>query len=82
MAGDVQLPGEGADTTPVDGLLAAAREVLGMELAYLAEVEDAQLVLRQIDGDTTSYGGIAAGFALPREFSWCHAMLAATRRSW
>ncbi len=76
MAGDVQLPGEGADTTPVDGLLAAAREVLGMELAYLAEVEDAQLVLRQIDGDTTSYGGVAAGFALPREFSWCHAMLA------
>ena len=76
MASDVQHSAERADTTPVDGLLAAAREVLGMELAYLAELEDAQLVLREIDGDTTTYGGVAPGFTLPREYSWCHAMVA------
>ena len=76
MASDVQHSAERADTTPVDGLLAAAREVLGMELAYLAELEDAQLVLREIDGDTTAYGGVAPGFTFPREYSWCHAMVA------
>jgi diguanylate cyclase (GGDEF)-like protein len=65
-----------ADTTPMDGLLAAAREVLGMELAYLAELRDTELVLREVDGDTATYGGVRAGFRLPREYSWCHEMVA------
>ena len=60
----------------MEGLLAAAREVLGMELAYLAEVRESELVLREVDGDTAGYGGVAPGFALPREQSWCHAMVA------
>src|SRR5215210_1399182 len=68
----------GADTTAMDGLLAAAREVLGMELAYLAEVTDTQLVLRDLDGDTAAYGGVQPGFTLPREYSWCHEMVAGT----
>src|SRR5215212_8384821 len=66
----------GADTTPMDGLLGAAREVLGMELAYLAEVADSELVLRDVDGDTAPYGGVQPGFKLPRECSWCHEMVA------
>src|SRR5688572_17454013 len=65
-----------ADTTPMAGLVAAAREVLGMELAYLAEVRDSELVLREVDGDTDAYGGVRPGFSLPREYSWCHAMVA------
>ena len=60
----------------MDGLLAAAREVLGMDLAYLAEVSETELVLRDIDGDTREYGGVRPGFALPREYSWCHSMVA------
>src|SRR5918999_4259111 len=64
-----------ADTAPMEGLLAAAREVLGMELAYLAELSETELVLREIDGDTREYGGVRPGFALPREYSWCHAMV-------
>jgi diguanylate cyclase (GGDEF)-like protein/putative nucleotidyltransferase with HDIG domain len=60
----------------MDGLLAAAREVLGMELAYLAEIHDSELVLREIDGDTAAYGGITPGFALPATHSYCHAMTA------
>jgi diguanylate cyclase (GGDEF)-like protein/putative nucleotidyltransferase with HDIG domain len=64
------------DTTPVDGLVAAAREVLGMELAYLAEVRDTELVLREVDGDSRAYGGVQPGSSLPREYSWCHAMVA------
>ena len=35
----------------MDGLLAAAREALGMELAYLAELDDRALILRGVDGD-------------------------------
>ena len=49
---------------------------LGMELAYLAEVRDDELVLREVDGDAAAYGGVAPGFRLPREHSWCHAMVA------
>jgi len=60
----------------MDGLVAAAREVLGMELAYLAELRDSELVLREVDGDIASYGGVRPGFSLPRELSWCHEMVA------
>ncbi len=65
-----------ADITPMEGLLAAAREVLGMELAYLAEVRESELVLREVDGDTASYRGVRPGMTLSREHSWCHAMVA------
>ena len=65
-----------ADITPMEGLLAAAREVLGMELAYLSELHESELVLRAVDGDTAAYHGVTAGFTLPREHSWCHAMVA------
>ena len=47
-----------------------------MELAYLAELSETELVLRDIDGDTGEFGGVRPGFALPREYSWCHAMVA------
>src|SRR5215207_11376461 len=71
-----QAAPERADTTPMDGLLAAAREVLGMEFAYLSEVRDDALVLREVDGDAAAYGGVSAGFSLPAEMSWCHQMVA------
>jgi len=60
----------------MDGLLAAAREALGMELAYLAELDDRALILRAIDGDRAAFGGVTPGFTLPRDQSWCHAMVA------
>ena len=66
-----------ADTTPMEGLLTAAREVLGMEFAYLAEVRDSELVLRAVDGDAAGYG-VVAGFSLPAQQSWCHEMVAGT----
>ena len=64
-----------ADPTAMEGLLAAAREVLGMELAYLAEVRQSTLVLREVAGDRASYNGVRAGFSLPSGHSWCHAMV-------
>ena len=71
-----QAGADRADTTPMDGLLAAAREVLGMEFAYLSEVREDALVLREVDGDTDAYGGVGPGFSLPAEMSWCHQMVA------
>jgi diguanylate cyclase (GGDEF)-like protein len=58
----------------MEGLLAAAREVLGMELAYFAEIRESALVLRDVDGDVERYG-VEPGFTLPAEYSWCHAMV-------
>ena len=65
-----------ADGIAMDGLLAAAREVLGMELAYLSEVGENELVLREVDGDAAAYSDVAPGARLPLELSWCHAMIA------
>ena len=61
----------------MEGLLTAAREVLGMEFAYLAEVRETELVLREVDGDVAAYG-VAPGFSLPAEHSWCHEMVEGT----
>ena len=36
-----------------------------MELAYLSEVRDDALVLREVDGDTDAYGGVRPGFTPP-----------------
>ena len=47
-----------------------------MELAYLAELDDRALILRGVDGDRAAFGGVAPGFTLPRDHSWCHAMVA------
>ena len=46
---------EPADARRPQGLLAAARELLGMELAYLAELRDDALVLHDVDGDTAAF---------------------------
>jgi diguanylate cyclase (GGDEF)-like protein/putative nucleotidyltransferase with HDIG domain len=70
-----QVRAQAADTTSMEGLLAAAREVLGMELAYLAEVRESELVLRAVQGDLPGHD-VAPGLRLPAEHSWCHAMVA------
>ena len=67
---------EPADARRPQGLLAAARELLGMELAYLAELRDDALVLHDVDGDTAAFRAVAVGARVPSEHSWCHAMAA------
>jgi response regulator RpfG family c-di-GMP phosphodiesterase len=47
-----------------------------MELAYLAELRDDALVLHDVDGAAAAYAGVGAGARVPREYSWCHAMVA------
>ena len=59
----------------MDTLLAAARELLGMELAYLSELRDDALVLQDVDGDADAFGGVAGGAKVPRALSWCHAVV-------
>ena len=37
-----------------------------MEFAYLSELSEDALVLREVDGDIDAYGGVGPGFSLPR----------------
>ena len=38
--------------------------------------DESELVLREVNGDVAAYGGVAPASRLPRELSWCHAMMA------
>jgi response regulator RpfG family c-di-GMP phosphodiesterase len=40
----------------VEGALATVRELLGMDVAYLAEFRDGRQLLREIEGDAASFG--------------------------
>ncbi len=40
----------------IQGALAAVRQVLGMDVAYLAEFTNGRQVYRAIEGDTDSFG--------------------------
>jgi diguanylate cyclase (GGDEF)-like protein len=59
----------------VERSLAAARELLGMQLAYIAEAGDATFRFRAVDGDAASFGGPEAGTVIPRVDTLCDRML-------
>ena len=54
--------------------LAAARELLGMDLAYLAEADEQEFRFAAIDGDGASFGGVAAELRIPRHDTLCDRM--------
>ena len=59
----------------VERSLAAARELLGMQLAYIAEAGPDEFRFRAVDGDAAPFGGPAAGLAIPRADTLCDRML-------
>ena len=59
----------------VERSLAAARELLGMQLAYVVEVQDDEFRFRALDGDAAAFGGLAAGTRIPRRDTLCDRML-------
>ena len=54
--------------------LRAARQTLGMEVAYISELIGERFVVREVDGDATSFG-LAGELSLPRRHTFCQRML-------
>ena len=62
----------------VERSLGAARELLGMQLAYVVEAQDDEFRFHAVDGDAASFGGLAAGTRIPRRDTLCDRMLQGT----
>jgi response regulator RpfG family c-di-GMP phosphodiesterase len=54
--------------------VAAVREFLGMEVAYVSEITDREQVFATLEGDGSSFG-VAEGAAMPVEDTYCHRIL-------
>ena len=59
----------------IERSLAAARELLGMQLAYIAEVSEDDFRFVALDGDPERFGLPPVGVALPRSATLCDKML-------
>ena len=59
----------------IERSLAAARELLGMRLAYLTEAGEEAFRFHALDGDAAPFGGPAAGVHVPRADTLCDRML-------
>ncbi|MCW3016522.1 MAG: hypothetical protein JWO02_3614 [Solirubrobacterales bacterium] len=64
-----------AQNPSITGALRAARDLLGMGLAYVTRLSDTEQEFLQVDGDAESFG-VAVGKRLPLEETYCHAILA------
>jgi diguanylate cyclase (GGDEF)-like protein len=65
---------EGAGAA-IEHSLAAARELLGMQLAYFAELHGDDVRFHALDGDAAPFGGPVAGSVIPRRDTLCDQML-------
>ncbi len=68
------LLGAVAQAPSVGGALSAARELLGMGLAFVTRHTDTEQELLQVDGDAESFG-VDAGTRVPLEQTYCNAIL-------
>ena len=59
----------------IERSLAAARELLGMQLAYIAEVSEDEFRFVALDGDPARFGLPPVGVPLPRAATLCDRML-------
>jgi hypothetical protein len=57
-------------TETVERVLVAAREMLGMDVAFVAEFADEQMVFRAFGGDAESFGW-EEGASVPLEGTYC-----------
>jgi hypothetical protein len=62
----------GKPTLPV--ALRAIRDVLGVDVVYVSEIVGDDFVVRELEGDGTSFR-LALGGSLPRERTYCQRML-------
>ena len=59
----------------VESALAAARDILDMDIAYFSEFTEGQQVIKSVQGDSGSFG-FDAGDAFPLEDTYCRRMVA------
>ena len=59
----------------IERSLAAARELLGMQLAYIAEANEDEFRFLALDGDAARFGGPSPGTTVPRTDTLCDRML-------
>src|SRR5215204_4531976 len=65
---------DGADAA-IERSLAAARELLGMQLAYFAELGEDDVRFHALDGDAAPFGAPTPGTVIPRRDTLCDQML-------
>src|SRR3712207_2847931 len=68
-----EAPSERAIET-VERVLVAAREMLGMDVAFVAEFADGRMVFRAFGGDAESFGW-EEGASLPLEDTYCRRLI-------
>ena len=66
-----------SETTPgtVERVLIAARETLGMDVAFVSEFADGKQIYRFLDGDAT-YFGLREGEGMPLDGTFCRRLIA------
>ncbi|CAA9480926.1 MAG: hypothetical protein AVDCRST_MAG38-1994 [uncultured Solirubrobacteraceae bacterium] len=60
----------------IEAAVAAVRDFLEMEVAFASEFVGDHQVLRQISGDTESFGGVAVGASVPSSHLYCRRIIA------
>src|SRR5439155_3910845 len=58
----------------VEQTLRSARELLGMDIAWIAELAGGKKVFRALDGDGASFG-LAEGDEMPADTSYCQRLV-------
>jgi HD-GYP domain-containing protein (c-di-GMP phosphodiesterase class II) len=70
-----EAPTAGDPERTIDRTLDTAREMLGMDVAYLADLRDGVQLYRRVTGDGESFG-IRSGESVPLEGTYCEALTA------
>jgi response regulator RpfG family c-di-GMP phosphodiesterase len=73
MSAVSKLAAQAAHET-IEGILATAREMLEMDMAYVAEFADGRQVMRYVEGDGSSFGA-AEGSSLSLDETYCQRMV-------
>jgi GAF domain-containing protein len=73
LAGLIEMASE-RSTETVERVLVAAREMLGMDVAFIAEFAEERMVFRTRGGDAESYGW-RKGASMPLEGTYCRGLV-------
>jgi hypothetical protein len=72
---DLSALGELAQRPSVERALDAVRELLGMEVSYIASMGEASQTLEAMSGDREAFPILQPGASMPHEFTYCSRVL-------